>query len=73
MLTFLMAFIIDIFIPKLLNIEEYICVVRNVFQYITTPLVLLAYSFVELYALHEIVFFGRKVCKHGAANKTALA
>jgi cellulose synthase/poly-beta-1,6-N-acetylglucosamine synthase-like glycosyltransferase len=73
MLTFLMAFIIDIFIPKLLNIEEYICVVRNIFQYITTPFVLLAYSFVELYALHEIVFFGRKVCKHGAANKTALA
>ncbi|CAF1084281.1 unnamed protein product [Rotaria sordida] len=72
MLTFLVAFIIDGFIPKLLNIEEYICLPRNFFHFLTTPFVLLAYSFVEFYALHEILIFGKKVCKHGASAKMAL-
>ena len=72
MLIFLIPFLIDIFIPKLLNIEEDISILRNVFHYLSTPFVLLVYSFVELYALHEIVIFGRKVCKHGASKKTVL-
>ena len=72
MLTFLLAFIIDIFIPKLLKVEECICFPRNLFHFLTTPFVLLAYSLVEFYALHELVIFGKKVCKHGASTKTAL-
>ncbi|CAF3311343.1 unnamed protein product [Rotaria socialis] len=72
MATFLVAFIIDMFIPKLLDVKECIFVLRNLFHFLTTPLVLLVYSLVELYALHEILIFGRKVCKHGASAKTAL-
>jgi hypothetical protein len=72
MFTFLIAFIIDIFIPRLLKVEECICLLRNAYHFISTPFVLLAYSFVELYALHELIIFGKKVCKHGASTKTAL-
>jgi cellulose synthase/poly-beta-1,6-N-acetylglucosamine synthase-like glycosyltransferase len=72
MFTFLIAFIIDIFIPRLLKVEECICLLRNAYHFIATPFVLLAYSFVEFYALHELIIFGKKVCKHGASTKTAL-
>lgn len=72
MLAYLMAFMIDIFIPRLLGVKEYICLLRNTFHFIMTPFVLLAYSFVELYAFHEIVIFGKEVCKHGASKKGAL-
>ena len=37
------------------------------------PFVLLAYSLVELYALHEIVTFGNKVSKQGASDKVGLS
>ncbi|CAF1153795.1 unnamed protein product [Rotaria sordida] len=72
MLTFSVAFFIDAFIAKLLNVNECICLIRNLFHFITTPFVLLGYSFVEFYALHEVVIFGKKVCKHGASKKLAL-
>ncbi|CAF4586453.1 unnamed protein product [Rotaria socialis] len=69
MLTFSIAFIIDIFIPKLLNVSECIFFPRNLFHFIMTPIVLLVYSFVEFYALHEVAIFGKKVCKYGASKK----
>ncbi len=72
MFSFLVAFIIDIFIPRLLNIDECIFFVRNLFHYLMTPFVLVAYSFVEFYALHEVMIRGKKVCKHGASNKNTL-
>ena len=72
MLAFAVAFLIDIFIPRLLKVEECICLPRNLFHFISTPFVLLAYSLVEFYALHEVVIFGKKVCKHGASNKDNL-
>jgi cellulose synthase/poly-beta-1,6-N-acetylglucosamine synthase-like glycosyltransferase len=72
MLTFSIAFIIDMFIPKLLNVDERIFILRNLFHFITTPFVLLTYSLVEFYALHEVVIFGKKVCKHGASAKEVL-
>jgi hypothetical protein len=72
MLTFLVAFLIDMFIPKVLEVQEYIFVIRNFFHFITTPFVLLGYSFVELYALHEIAIYGKKVCGHDPSKKTAL-
>lgn len=72
MLTFLVAFIIDMFIPKVLEVQECIFVLRNLFHFIATPFVLLAYSFVELYALHEIAIYGKRVCGHAASKKTAL-
>jgi hypothetical protein len=72
MLTFFMAFIIDGFITRLMKVDECIFILRNLFHFITTPFVLLTYSFVELYALHEVVIFGKKVCKHGASAKNVL-
>jgi hypothetical protein len=72
MLSFLVAFIIDIFIPRLLNIDECIFFLRNLFHFFMTPFVLIAYSFVEFYALHEVMIRGKKVCKHGASNKNTL-
>ena len=72
MLTFLMAFVIDGFIARLIKVNECIFILRNAFHFISTPFVLLAYSLVELYALHEVVVFGKKVCKHGASAKSAL-
>jgi hypothetical protein len=70
--TFWIAFIIDGFIARLMKIDECIFILRNAFHFVTTPFVLLAYSFVEFYALHEVVIFGRKVCKHGASAKNVL-
>ncbi|CAF1030499.1 unnamed protein product [Rotaria sordida] len=72
MLTFLVAFIIDAFIVQLMNVHQRIFILRNAFHFISTPFVLLGYSLVELYALHEVVVFGRKVCKHGASAKNVL-
>ncbi|CAF2060155.1 unnamed protein product [Rotaria magnacalcarata] len=60
MLTFSIAFIIDMFIPKIMNVDECIFFLRNLFHFIMTPFVLLAYSCVEFYALHEVVFLGKK-------------
>ncbi|CAF1157110.1 unnamed protein product [Rotaria sp. Silwood1] len=73
MFTFLVAFIIDGFIVRLINVHQCICILRNAFHFISTPFVLLAYSLVELYALHEVVIFGKKVCKHGASAKDVLS
>ena len=72
MLSFLMAFVIDAFIPRLLDVKECICLLRNAFHFVMTPLVLIGYSLVELYALHEVVVFGKDVCKHGTAKKGSL-
>ncbi|CAF4572351.1 unnamed protein product [Rotaria sp. Silwood1] len=71
MLTFLVAFIIDALIVQLMHISQCIYI-RNAFHFILTPFVLLGYSLVELYALHEVIVFGKKVCKHGASKKSAL-
>ena len=72
MFSFAIAFIIDVFIPRMLNVDECIFILRNIFHFLMTPFVLIAYSFVEFYALHEVLIRGKKVCKHGASNKTAL-
>lgn len=72
MFSFAIAFIIDRFIPRLLNVDECIFVLRNFLHFLLTPLVLIAYSVVEFYALHEVMIRGKKVCKHGASNKNTL-
>ena len=56
-------------VPK---VEERISFIRNLFQWILSPIVILAYSLVELYALHEVMIRGKKVCKHGASKKDEL-
>lgn len=71
-LCFLVAFIVDVAGPKLMEIKEHISFVRNFFHWLFTPLVLVGYSLVELYALHEVMIRGKEVCKHGASEKSAL-
>jgi hypothetical protein len=72
MCTFLVALAMDALVVRLMKVHEFIFILRNAFHFISTLFVLLAYSLVELYALHEIVIFGRKVCKHGASDKIVL-
>jgi len=73
-LTFAIFFFIDWKAPLLLDPkpQERISLLRNLFQFLVSPLVLLAYSLVELYALHELLLMGRQVCKHGASKKQEL-
>ncbi|XP_050407568.1 uncharacterized protein LOC126822626 [Patella vulgata] len=69
---FLIVFILDVFTTRILNVKEHISFIRNVFQWIMSPVVLLCYSLVEFYALHEVAIRGKKVCKHGASKKDNL-
>ena len=71
-LAFLGVFIMDVFGPRLMNVKEHISFIRNFFHFLLSPLVLLGYSLVEFYALHEVAIRGKEVCKHGASKKDAL-
>ncbi|CAF1565827.1 unnamed protein product [Adineta steineri] len=48
MLTFLVAFIIDAIIVRLINVHEFIFILRNIFHFISTPFVLVAYSIISI-------------------------
>ena len=71
---FAFIFILDRLTVRLTEpkVKERICLLRNIYQWILCPFVLLGYSLVELYALHEVLIRGKKVCKHGASKKDAL-
>ena len=73
-LTNAIFFFIDWKAPLLLHPKpvERISFIRNFFHFLASPLVVLAYSVVELYALHELLILGRRVCKHGASKKDTL-
>ena len=73
-LTYAIFFFIDWKAPLLLEPKpvERICFLRNFYHFLVSPLVLLAYSLVELFALHELLCRGRGVCKHGASKKQSL-
>ena len=71
---FAVIFILDRLTIRLTEprVEERISLVRQLFHWILSPCVLLGYSIVELYVLHEVMIRGKKVCKHGASKKEAL-
>ena len=71
-LCFLVMFFLDVAGPRLMDIKEHISFIRNALHWILTPLVLIGYSLVEFYALHEVMVRGKKVCKHGSSKKEAL-
>ena len=54
------------------RIREQISLVRNLFQLLLAPIVLLGYSLVELYALSEVMVKRKEVCRHGASKKDVL-
>ncbi|XP_055354351.1 uncharacterized protein LOC129600001 [Paramacrobiotus metropolitanus] len=71
---YLWAFILDAVATRgLLNLREDIGFLRNVLHWAVAPLVLLAYSAVEYYAICEVALRGKEVCKHGASKKDGLA
>ena len=74
-LTMTAYFFLDWRAPKLLDPPplEKISWLRNSFHFLVSPLVIVAYSLVELYALHELLLFGKSVCKHGASKKQGLS
>ena len=74
-LTMAVYFFLDWQAPKLLNPapKERISLLRNCLHFLFSPLVILAYSLVEFYALHELLLFGKSVCKHGASKKQGLS
>ncbi|CAB4060549.1 unnamed protein product [Lepeophtheirus salmonis] len=61
-IVFFVVFVIDALILKTTKprVHERISIIRNVVHWILSPLVLLMYSFVEFYAIHEVVFRGKK-------------
>ena len=74
-LTMAVYFFLDWQAPKLLDPapKERISLLRNCLHFLSSPLVILAYSLVEFYALHELLLFGKSVCKHGASKKQGLS
>ena len=74
-LTLAVYFFLDWRSPKLLDPPpvERISWLRNCLHFLVSPLVILAYSLVEFYALHELLLFGKSVCKHGASKKQGLS
>ena len=71
---FAVIFILDKLTVRLTEprVQERISLLRQLFHWILSPCVLLGYSVVELYALHELLIRGKKACKHGASKKEAL-
>ncbi|KAK6183619.1 hypothetical protein SNE40_011061 [Patella caerulea] len=69
---FLIVFILDVFTTRILNVKEHISFIRNVFQWIMSPVVLLLYSLVGFAALHELVVRGKRACNHKASKKDDL-
>ena len=68
---FAFIFILDRLTVRLTEprVKERICLLRNIYQWILSPFVLLAYSLVEFYALHEVMVRGKKVCKQKGCTR----
>ena len=60
-LTMAIYFLLDWQAPKLLHPapKERISLLRNCLHFLFSPLVILAHSLVEFYALHELLLFGK--------------
>ncbi|OQV13213.1 hypothetical protein BV898_12537 [Hypsibius exemplaris] len=71
-LFFLWAIIMDAFGCRLSGVKEDVSFLRNVAHWLLSPAVLLAYSFIEYYAIFEVAIYGKKVCSHSASKKTGL-
>ena len=73
-IIFAIIFIVDRITVRLTvpRIKERISIIRNIYQWVLAPFILLGYSLIEFYALHEVMIKGREVCKHGASKKDDL-
>ena len=70
----LSMFILDRLCPKLLvpQPEEYISTVRNISHFVISPLVIIGYSLIEFWSIHELAIRGKKVCSHKPSKNTKL-
>ena len=70
----LSMFILDRLCPKLLvpQPEEHISIVRNICHFVISPLVIMGYSLIEFWSIHELAIRGKKVCSHKPSKKTEL-
>lgn len=57
---------------KSIGVVEDISYLRNAFHLLMSLFVLVLYAFVAMYGFIESVARGKKVCKHGASNKSSL-
>ena len=73
-LIFAIVFLVDKFTIRLTEprIVEQISLPRDLFHWITSPFVLIFYSFVELFSLFELMFRGKDICAHRPSKKDTL-
>ncbi len=77
--VFMWCFFLDSFASRSLlkcvfpEFREEVFFPRNVLHWLSTPFVLLAYSFIGYFAICELAVRGKKVCTHGASKKVGLS
>lgn len=67
------AFGIDHIAVKMLTVNEKIGIHRRIFHFVSSPFVLLLYSFIALYAIIKFIFAGKRDAGHIMAGKSGLA
>ena len=73
-LNSLSMFLLDWLCPKLLNPQpqEEISIIRNIYHFLVSPLVILGYSLIEFWSIQELAIRGKEVCNHKPSNKSDL-
>jgi len=73
-LNSLSMFLLDWLCPKLLNPQpkEDISIIRNIYHFLMSPLVILGYSLIEFWSIQELAIRGKEVCNHKPSNKSDL-
>ncbi len=70
-LMFAWCFVLDRAATRLMQVDEQICWLRNLLHWLSSPMVLVAYSCVGFFAICEVAVRGKKACTHGASKKDA--
>ena len=65
-------FILDWLCPKLLvpQPEENISIIRNIYHFVMSPLIITGYSLIEFWSIQELAVRGKEVCSHKPSKKT---
>lgn len=74
-LLFLLMIVVNLSTLHLLDDiapKEKIGFFKNIYHWIAAPFVMIAYALIAFYALTEVVFRGKRVCKHGASKKNEI-
>ena len=73
-LNCLSMFLLDWACQKLLvpRPDEKISIIRNIYHFLISPVVIMGYSFIEFCSIQELAIRGKEVCNHKPSNKTDL-